>query len=157
MKKYWEDEAKQYNEDSFKMIRDIETFLKADFKSKLEDFYGTNWFKKGIPPLVQDSAVLMANQKNRELDDDEAECVPYDCLNIIDYRKIALYGSNWRDIFDKAYTKPDEMKINGGKDEKTKWMQKLERIRNQNVHSYSVKQDEYEFLGEIHEWLIDSD
>ena len=34
-------------------------------------------------------------------------------------------------------------------------MQKLERIRNQNFHSYSVKKDEYEFLCELYEWLIE--
>lgn len=44
--------------------------------------------------------------------------------------------------------------MRGGKDEKTKWMQKLERIRNQNMHSYTVKEDEYEFLTELHDWLI---
>ena len=33
-------------------------------------------------------------------------------------------------------------------------MQKLERIRNENFHSYSVKEEEYEFLIELHEWLI---
>ncbi|MDB4918466.1 DGQHR domain-containing protein [Mucilaginibacter sp.] len=155
--KYWEDEAKQYNEDSFKMIRDIETSLKENFKEKLEDHYGPNWFKKGVPPQVQDSSVLMANQKNRELEDNEKEYDHWDCINIIDYRRIAVFGSNWKDIFDKVYTKPGEEKINGGKDEKTKWMQKLERIRNQNFHSYSVKKDEFEFLCEIHEWLLEKD
>ncbi|RNL55602.1 DGQHR domain-containing protein [Pedobacter jejuensis] len=157
LSKYWEDEAKQYNEDSFKMIRDIETHLKSDFKQSLEDYYSANWFKKGVPPQVQDAAVLLANQKNRELDDNEQEIDQWDCMTIIDYRRIATYLSNWKDVFDKKYTKPGEEKMPGGKDEKTKWMQKLERIRNQNVHSYSVKKDEFEFLCEIHEWLIETE
>ena len=135
----WEDEAKQYNEDSFKIIRDIETYLKFDFKQSLEDHYGATWFKKGVPPQVQDAAVLLANQKNRELEDNEQEVDQWDCMTIIDYRRIVTYLSNWKDVFDKKYTKPGEERIPGGKDEKTKWMQKLERIRNQNVHSYSVK------------------
>ncbi|WP_343524102.1 DGQHR domain-containing protein [Pedobacter sp.] len=157
LSKYWEDEAKQYNEESFKMIRDIETYLKNEFKNDLEDHYGSSWFKKGVPPPVQDSAVLLANQKNRELDDNEEEVSQWDCLTIIDYRRIATYGSNWKDIFDKKFTKPGEEKMPGGKDEKTKWMQKLERIRNQNFHSYSVKKDEFEFLCEIEEWLLSKD
>ncbi len=37
---------------------------------------------------------------------------------------------------------------------KTKWMVKLERIRNQNFHSYSVSEEELEFLEELHDWLI---
>lgn len=157
LSKYWEDEAKQYNEESFKMIRDIETYLKNEFKNDLEEHYGSSWFKKGVPPPVQDSAVLLANQKNRELDDNEEEVSQWDCLTIIDYRRIATYGSNWKDIFDKKFTKAGEEKMPGGKDEKTKWMQKLERIRNQNFHSYSVKKDEFEFLCEIEEWLLPKD
>ncbi len=34
-------------------------------------------------------------------------------------------------------------------------MQKLEKIRNNNFHSYSVKEEEYNFLLELYEWLID--
>lgn len=157
LSKYWEDEAKQYNEESFRMIRDIETYLKREFKTELEEHYGGSWFKKGVPPQVQDAAVLLANQKNRELDDNEEEVSQWDCLTIIDYRRIATYGSNWKDVFDKKFTKPGEEKMPGGKDEKTKWMQKLERIRNQNFHSYSVKKDEFEFLCEIQEWLLEKD
>ncbi len=153
--KYWKDEAKKFNEESFKMIRDIETNLKKDFKEKLFSNYGEGWFKKGIPPQVQDTLVLSAAQKNREIENKSEEVEPWDRLNIIDYRKIAEYGSNWKDLFETLYTKPGEEKIRGGKTEKTKWMQKLEYIRNQNFHTYSVKEEEYDFLCELHEWLID--
>lgn len=40
-------------------------------------------------------------------------------------------------IFEKSYTKPGKEKI-GNKDVKTEWMHKLEKIRNNNFHSYSV-------------------
>jgi len=33
-------------------------------------------------------------------------------------------------------------------------MQKLERIRNQNTHSYSVTEDELSFLREIYIWVV---
>ena len=29
-----------------------------------------------------------------------------------------------------------------------------EKIRNQNLHEYIVKEEEYEFLCELHDWLI---
>ncbi len=48
-----------------------------------------------------------------------------------------------------------EEKLRGGKDAKTGWMQKLERIRNENFHSYCVKVEEYGFLCELYEWLIE--
>lgn len=155
LQKYWSDEEKTFNDESFKIIREIETSLKSDFRERLISHYGKeNWFKKGVPPQVQDEATLRATQHNREVDDSSDEKEPWDKLNIIDYRKIAVYGANWRDVFEKAYTRPGEEKMNGGKEEKTKWMQKLEKIRNQNFHSYSVKKEEYDFLLELNDWLI---
>lgn len=153
--KYWNDEAKAFNEESFKMIRDLEMFMKNDFRTQLRAFYGDSWFKSGLPKVVYDESMKRAADKNYEAKTKLDEVDPWDCLNIIDYRRIATYGRNWSEIFEKLYTKPGEEKISGGKDAKTNWMQKLERIRNQNVHSYSVKVDEYDFLCELNEWLIE--
>lgn len=150
---YIKNEAKQFNEDSFKMIRDIETFMKQDFRERLEKNYGNSWFKKGVPETVYEAASLRAIQKNKGLDEKD-EVGPWDCLNMIDYRRIATYQSNWKDIFEKHYTIPGQEKIRGGKEEKTDWFQKLERIRNQNFHSYSVKEEEFDFLTELYNWLI---
>lgn len=155
LEKYWKDEDKRYNEESFKFIRDIETFMKDDFKNKLEADYGANWFKRGVPKAVYDKATSLAAEKNYSIADESKECSPWDCLTIIDYRRIATYGSNWQNIFAKSYTRPHEEKISGGKEAKTEWMQKLESIRNNNFHSYSVKEEEYNFLAELHNWLID--
>ena len=155
MKKYWTNEAKAFNEESFKIIRDLETYMKQDFKDRLQKLHGDNWFKTGLPKNVYDESIKRAADKNYEEKNKSEEVEPWDCLNIIDYRKIATYGKNWSELFEKHYTKPREEKIRGGKDAKTGWMQKLERIRNQNFHSYSVKADEYEFLCELNEWLIE--
>lgn len=153
--KYWKDEAKAFNEDSFKMIRDIETYMKEDFQNRLEAMYGETWFRTGVPKAVYDGANQRASDKNYSATSKKDEVEPWDCLNIIDYRRIATYGKNWSEIFEKYYTKPGEESLRGGKDAKTGWMQKLEHIRNQNFHSYSVKEDEYEFLCELNEWLIE--
>jgi len=155
MEKYWKDESKAYNEESYKMIRDIETYMKEDFKNLLIKEYGENWFKSGVPKVVYDSANQRASDKNYEATTKADEVEPWDCMNIIDYRRISTYGKNWSEIFEKNYTKPGEEKLRGGKDAKTGWMQKLERIRNENFHSYSVKADEYGFLCELYEWLIE--
>lgn len=155
LEKYWKDEDKRYNEESFKFIRDIETFMKEDFMNKLKGKHGTNWFKLGVPKAVYDKATSLAAEKNYSITDASKEFSPWDCLTIIDYRRIATYGANWQDIFSKSYTRPGEEKISGGKEAKTEWMQKLESIRNNNFHSYSVKEEEYCFLAELHNWLID--
>ena len=33
-------------------------------------------------------------------------------------------------------------------------MQELEKIRNQNFHEYSVKEEEFDFLNELNDWLV---
>ena len=145
-------QEKLNNDRAFTIIREIETFFNNDFKNKLEDKFGKMWFKKGVPPQIGDDAVALATKKNRDIENEEDEVEPWDCINIIAYRAIAV--KNWQDIFEKDYTRPGEEKISGGKEEKTKWMVKLEFLRNQNVHSYFVTEDELKFLEELHDWLI---
>ena len=154
LEKYWKDEDKRYNEESFKIIRDIETFMKNDFKNKLEGVHGKNWFKLGVPKAVYDKATALASEKNYTITDGSAEVHPWDCLTLIDYRRIATYSANWSNILDKSYTRPGEEKISGGYEAKSECMQKLESIRNNNFHSYSVKEEEYNFLVALHDWLI---
>lgn len=149
---YWENNQKKFNEESFKMIRDIETLLKQDFEEKLYSVYGENWFINGVPKNVYDSATKLAADKNYANKDSEVQA--WDCLHLINYRDIALYGSNWRDLFEKNYTKPGEEKLGGGKKAKTEWMQKLNGIRNQNFHEYSVTVEEHDFLLELKQWLL---
>ncbi|MEM6342689.1 MAG: DGQHR domain-containing protein [Bacteroidota bacterium] len=148
-------EAKEFNERSFQIIRDLELYFKQDFRERLEAVYGNMWFKKGVPAKVYEKAGNLALVKNREIENEEDEKEPWDCLHIIDYRTIAQYRSNWSDIFEKPYTMPGEEKIRGGKDAKTSWMQKLERIRNENFHSYSVTEEEFQFLDNLNAWLLE--
>ena len=151
LEEYFKREAKLYNDKAIGYIRDIETEFKNDFKERLKEHFGKKWFEKGLPPKISEKAIVYALSKNRELDEDEDQVEAWDCITIIAYREIAL--KNWQSIFEKEYTKPGEEKISGGKEEKTKWMVKLERIRNQNFHSYSVTEEELNFLEEIHDWI----
>jgi DNA sulfur modification protein DndB len=146
-------QEKQNNDRAFAIIREIETFFNNDFRIKLEDKFGKKmWFKKGVPPNIGDDAVALSTKKNRDIENEEDEVDPWDCINIIAYRAIAV--KNWQDVFEKDYTKPGEEKISGGKEEKTKWMVQLEHLRNQNVHSYFVTEEELKFLEELYDWLI---
>jgi DNA sulfur modification protein DndB len=149
---YLQKQDRQNNDRAFAIIRDIEKFFNKDFKNRLEEKYGKMWFKKGVPPQIGDEAVALATKKNRDIENEEDEVEPWDCVNIIAYRAIAV--KNWSDVFEKSYTRPGEEKISGGKEEKTKWMVKLEFLRNQNVHSYFVTEDELRYLEELNDWLI---
>lgn len=148
---YWLDESMQFNTRAYEMIRDIELHLNSDFESKLRKAYGENWLKK-IPAPVYESIVTLAAKKNYEQEPGDADCTPWDCLHLIDYRKIAIYGSNWQDIFSNDYSFSQDK--GGNKDDKTKWLERLNRIRNQNAHTYSVKKEEFEFIKEVHTWLF---
>ena len=61
----------------------------------------------------------------------------------------------WAELFEQEYTKPGEEQKKGGWKARTEWVIKLNPIRNENFHTYSVKEEEYEFLQELFEWLVE--
>lgn len=151
LQEYERDQEKVYNEQSFKMIRDIETFMNADFKAKLMAAFGGDWLKQGLPEKTYLEVASRAAHKNYT-DKAGRKYEMWDCLQLIDYRRIATH--NWPEIFEASYTLPGEEKKRGGKDGKTEWMQKLNEIRNQNFHEYVVTEADYNFLSAVHSWLM---
>jgi DNA sulfur modification protein DndB len=143
---YEKKESKEYNEEAFKSIRDIEQRLNIIFKQLLMENYGDGWFEEGVPAQIQDDAVKLAQQKKRE---SRKPIEPWDCLRIIDYRTVALRSGNWQSIFENVLTRPEEQNISGGKEAKTQWMNEAGRIRNQIMHSYYVSKEDLEFLIKI--------
>ena len=87
----WKDEAKLFNTESFAMIRDIETVMKEDFRTRLKSKYGNRWLKDGVPQKVHKHLVNGAFDKNRDREESQ-EVEPWDCLHIINYRDIATYN-----------------------------------------------------------------
>ena len=150
---YVADEQKTFNTESFEMIRDIENFLKTDIRRRLQDYFGARWFKDGVPLKVYQAASALAVEKNRERDaDDEVEA--WDCLHLIDYQYILQNNTQtWQAVFERQYTRPGERTKPGGWKAKTSWLSELNRIRNENDHTYSVKESEYNFLVALHSWL----
>ena len=150
---YMADESKAFNTESFKLIRDIETFLNTDIRRRLEDNFGSRWFKVGVPQKVYQRASALAVEKNREREADE-EVEPWECLHLIDYKEI-LQGDHaiWQELFAEQYTRPGEESKRGGWTARSDWLNELNRIRNENDHTYSVKESEYNFLVAIHTWL----
>lgn len=142
--------SKMFNEESFKMIRDIEQKLNKDFKSLLEKQYGAKWQILGVPKKVMQEAQKLAWDKRYENPDKDID--EWTCLHLINYREIAVHSSNWSNIFEKIYADPWEKKR--GKDDKTKWMYEMNRIRNENDHTYSVTEEEYKFIKKYYDWLI---
>ena len=154
---YWRQEEKAYNEESFRMIRDLEIVMQEDVRDRLRTRFGQRWFKDGVPPKVYSAAFGKAAEKNRERDlEDEVD--PWDCLLLIDYKAIIEYHSHavWEELFEKRYTKPGDEDRPGGWKGKLSWMVELNRIRNETDHPpYTVEESEYQFLQELTEWLVE--
>lgn len=147
---YIKKEEKENNESAFRYIRDIETHLKTSIREKLENEFGLkHWFKKGVPEKIYTDAISLAAKKNREIEDNEDEKEPWDQLHLINYREIIL--NNWQKLFERDYSQPG---AGGNKENKTKWLVELNRIRNENYHTYYVTSEELSFIEEIYDWLI---
>ena len=155
LEEWIENNTRRYNDESFRMIQDIEQFLDKDFKERLEEYYGENWLMDGIPKKVYDSATKMAADKDYDKKLQRGTTDPWTCLLLIDYRDIAISNKNWYEVFEKYYTKPGEERISGGKNAKTNWMVKLNEIRNNLFHNYSVTKEQFELLESLHEWLME--
>lgn len=151
LEEFWRDNSMKYNEEAFKIIRDIELYLKTTVIERLQTKYGNSWFRQGCPKSVYDAAINLAADKNYNKEDGMPDELPQDQLHLIDYRDIALYGSNWSELFEKILADPT---VKGDKKKKTEWMQKLNTIRNQNFHTYSVTEEEITTIKAIKKWLI---
>jgi DNA sulfur modification protein DndB len=151
---YHEDEDRAFNTEAFRMINDIEKFLKVDIRRRLEDHFHQAWITQGIPVLVYKEASALAIEKNfakgEGADPDDVE--PWDCLHLINYLQILQKSSkNWEDIFQEQYSRPRDK--SGNWKTKTAWLQELNRIRNIVSHAGTVKESEYNFVVGIHTWL----
>lgn len=153
MEKWFRERDKENIERAFEIVHDVEAFLNTDFRDRLKDKFGPHWFKKGVPPDVGRDAVQLAYDKNREIDDEADEIQPWSCLHLIDYKSIAK--KNWKDFLEINYTLPGEEKINGGAEAKTKWIERLNKIRNNVSHaSPTISDDDLAYLEQLYEWLI---
>jgi len=150
---YVANQAKQFNDESYSLIRDIESHLKVDIRDRLERAYSANWFKLGLPKVVYQKATALAADKNYGVtEEDEVE--PWDCLNLSDYHQIMTQSQVfWDQILDDSYAAPSDRKKGISYKQKCRWMNELIRIRNSNAHSYSVTEDEFNFLSSLHGWL----
>jgi DNA sulfur modification protein DndB len=151
---YLSDEERRYNVEAFDMIGQLEVFMRADIKSELQKKYGDDWFRKGLPVKVQEDSAALAAKKNAERSDDQPHVEPWDQLYLIDLRKIITKDADtWKQLFEERYSREEDLDKQG-REARTKWLEKLNKIRSQNVHSYVVSEEEHEFVASLKAWLI---
>lgn len=155
LKEWIRDNSKQYNTESYMLIQDIESIIKTDFATKLQKKYGEKWLTHGIPPKVYKQANALMGKQNYEnsINGINKEVTIWDCVSVANCKDIAVFSSNWTELFEKAYTRPEESNISGGKNAKIAWMSKFSTIAGNTSASYSFSEEEYLFLKAIYSWL----
>ena len=155
LKEYWQDENKEYNNETQICLNDIEKRAKDIISGKLEELYGDAWLIKGVPKSVYTKAKKIADDKiykNITNNCDETEISAWDFVDMSDCKQIVLYGKNWSSVFDEIFTRPDDEKISGGKDVKTEWLNRLNILNNKLMKdSFSVSYNDYNYVKSIYE------
>lgn len=158
LSEYWENEAKTYNADSITYLREIEVHIKSIIEEKLSMYYGDNWEIKGLPKTIYKHAKGLADERNYDSisSGDGASMVSiWDCVSLKECKEIVTIGSHWTELFESVLTRPEEIKIAGGKAAKTKWIEQIEVLQNKlNMPSFSVTSSDFDFIRAVYGWLV---
>lgn len=142
-------QEKQFNQESFTMVRDIESHMKHDIRRRLEDRFRANWYKEGVPKAIFQE--VDARRAAKQYDAADGVTVDWwDSLYLINYRDILLTGgmSQWTELYESDYSIQHDKK--GSWKDKSNWVIRLNEIRNKVSHDGSVTEEEYGFLQEVH-------
>ena len=123
----------------------IENAISEVTFSVLKQKYGAesdSWWRRGVPTSVRTKGAQRAEE-------DEEGGLPYQFLDLVDYKTIAEVSKNWLD-FNRKWTIDPKAR---SKVDRLAWMERLNRIRRRVSHPgrRSVTQDDIEFLEEV--WM----
>lgn len=151
---YLRDEQKQFNDESRDMIDALESFMKDDVRKRLEDKFGVNWFKLGVPRNLRVEAGKMMIERNADRSEGQ-EITEWDCLYIVNYRDVMTQSHElWRELFEKRYTPPGDEEKSGGWKARSSWIVKVNDLRNDVAHQRTVSVDDHDYLVTLHTWLV---
>lgn len=157
LQKYWLDQAKTFNDESMRYLREIETIIKGKIQKELEQSKGENWLITGLPRPVYSRAKEEADNQNYDIiasGNGGPQVTIWDCVTLAECQVVVVYGKNWSELFENIFTRPQESKLTGGKEKKTEWITRLNAITNKLAKSsYSVSTVEYTFIKEVYDWI----
>lgn len=158
LKEYWENETKTYNSDSMSYLREIEGRIKDIVQAGLQSKYGSKWEIMGLPRNIYKRARSCADEKNYDniSAGDNVDIVSaWDCVSLKECKEIVISGSHWTELYEEKLTRPEDIKLIGGKTAKTKWIEQIEIWQNKlNMPSFSITTADYESIRSIHSWLF---
>jgi DNA sulfur modification protein DndB len=139
------------------IVSELEGFFNEDVRRRLEDQYGADWEKGGVPRKVRKATGDRATEKNLDLPAG-TEVTPWDVMYIADYYEIfANDHALWQSRFARRYTRPIDEDLPGTWKHRLEWIKQLIPIRNDVVHGRAVSEEDYAFLVELRGWLLDGD
>ena len=128
--------------------------MDKEIRETLESEHGNNWLELGIPEKLYSKLHENATKENRMILDVSQKRTPWDCMYLIDYSEVIFYRGNFSKLFQKRFSMPGL--ANSNKEEKLKWIKKLNDIRNKVSHpkrNRSVTKQEADFVEAIYNWL----
>ena len=145
---------KQFTNETREIVHDLEAFFKTDIRKRLEDEHHSDWERLGVPRNVRKAAGDRATEHNLDVDPDE-DMSAWDMMHIADFYNVVVYEhKTWQDRFAERYTKPDEEDLSGSWKKRAAWMKQLIPIRNDVSHGRAVSEQNYAFIVELGEWLL---
>jgi DNA sulfur modification protein DndB len=145
---------KQSNNLAREIVSDIEGFFKKDIRERLEDEYGSDWDRHGIPTKIRRDIAHRATEKNLDLPPNE-QVKPWDMMFLIEYREILTQNHQlWIKRFEKRYTKPGDEDKAGGWKGRSSWIGDLNGIRNDVSHSRGISEEALALLFDLRTWLL---
>jgi DNA sulfur modification protein DndB len=143
----------QFTKESFGIISALEAFLKEDIKQRLEDEFGSDWEREGVPRKVRKKTADAATDRNLDLGADD-QVSAWDMMNIVDYYEVLVAKHTlWQRRFAEQYTRPQDQDLSKWK-ERAGWVKELSPIRNNLAHGRGISEQDYALLVEIREWLL---
>ena len=152
---YWQNQSKQFNQSARQQLDEIELILDREIREVLELEHGNNWLELGIPESLYNKLHENAAKQNRTILDVSEKREPWDCMYLIDYLEVISYRGNFSNLFQKNFSMPGL--ANSKKEEKLKWLKKLNDVRNKVSHpkrSRSVTKQEADFVEATYNWLV---
>lgn len=149
--KYWSERNKENIADAKKMCDSITDLLKEKVKRRLDNYYGEDQFQTWAPKDVVTEISGKVTEFNYGKTGNQRKDI-WDFVSLEDMQKIIINGTNWSEVFDKKFSFPEDTK--GDKREKTKWMIGLYEVKKHLETSSMISGDDYEFVKNINEWLV---
>jgi DNA sulfur modification protein DndB len=145
---------KESNNAAREIVSDVEAFFKADIKERLEDEYGSDWERLGVPRKVRADIAHRATEKNLERDPNQ-QVENWDMMYLIEYRDILTQNNQlWVKRFEKRYTKPGDETKSGGWKPRSAWIVNLNDVRNDVNHGRGISEEAFALLVEVRSWLL---